>query len=167
MVGFAVLGLTATGLVYTALQGLRSSHQNVMRTTAFASAQSFLEQIKVLPEEDLIAAIESPGSIALPTRSIQTTSGDTSDPIYLNDPSATSLGENHKAIVVDLKNGAGGTQTEVIMDMWFDVDITQFSEASGYYISMEFTYEIRGLRYVPRHTNSLRLVRASEWSNSR
>jgi|TARA_B110000037_G_scaffold160420_1_gene181148 type II secretory pathway pseudopilin PulG len=38
MVGFAILGITATGLVYTALQGLRSAHQNVMRTTAYATA---------------------------------------------------------------------------------------------------------------------------------
>lgn len=165
MVGFAILGITATGLVFTALQGLRSAHQNVMRTTAFATAQSFLEQIKVIPEEDLRAALAAPTKTPLPTRSLRASSAEVMDPIYLSDPSANSDGENHKSIVVDLKDGSNGQQKEVIMDMWFDVDITRFGQASGYFISMDFTYEIRGIRYVPRHQNSLRLVRASEWAN--
>ena len=106
MVGFAIFSIVAMGLSTSAIFSMRMAHLNVMRTTAFASAQGFLEQIKVIPEEDILAAINDPDKVPLPTRSISVlqmgSAIDIDDPIFLEDPNATTKGQNFKQIVVDI-----------------------------------------------------------------
>jgi type II secretory pathway pseudopilin PulG len=163
MVGFVIFGILCMSLTTTAIHSLTVAHQNVMQTTAYATAQSFLEQIKVMPEATLVAALKNPEATTVPTRSIAPNALDVDDPIFLEDPnSAKNGGQNHKSIVVDLR---GADQSEpVYLDMWFDLDIKRFSEASGFIITLNFAYEIRGIHYAPRRLGRLSVVRTAEWS---
>jgi hypothetical protein len=165
MVGFGIFTILCLSLSVTAIHSLRLAHDNVMQTTAFATAQSFLEQIKVLPESTLRDALENPTTVPLPTRSIAPNANDIDDPMFLEDlNAATRRGQNHKAIVVDLRGDASAS--EVLLDMWFDLEVIPFSEASGFLVTLEFSYEIRGTRYAPRRTDRLSIIRSSVWSTS-
>ena len=166
MVGFGIFALVCLSLSVTAIHSLTLSHQNVMETTAYATAQSFLEQIKVLPEQTLVEALEKPSAVPIPTRSIAPNALDVDDPMFLEDPNAaTTGGQNHKAIVVDLRGDQ--QKQEVFLDMWFDLEIKRFSSTSGFLVSLAFAYEIRGVRYAPRRTGKLSIVRTAEWSEAK
>lgn len=175
MVGFAIFSIIAMGMSLTAILSLKISHLNVMRTTAYASAQAFLEQIKVIEEDDIIAALADPDVVPIPTRTVSSLHGGTDDEgnatiyhddtLYLDDPYATAKGENHKQIVIDLK-GVGSKTREVTMDVWYDLDITEFTFSNGYIIELGFTYEINGLRSVPTQQGRLSIMRTSQTGSS-
>lgn len=169
MVGFGVFSVVAVGLSVTAIFSLRMSHQNVLRSTAYAAAQGFLEQLKVVPEEAIEDALANPATVPLPTRSISFTGADSvvdeDDPLYLQDVNASSSGSNHKLIVVDLK-GDGDDATEVSMEMWYDLAITPLTHAKGYLVELDFTYEMSGVRYSPRLHGRLSMVRTTQWGES-
>lgn len=170
MTGMAVFAVLALGLMSTVMYSLRSSQLNVMKNTAYATAQGFLEQIKSLPEPVLIEAINDPTGTPLPTKSVSAlqTGGilHVNDPIYLDDPSPHANGENHKEILIDIRKTGSGSSDAVVMDMWFDVDITQLTQARGYEIRIDFKYKGRGMDLIPAQTNSVRIIRTSGSSNS-
>lgn len=169
LIGFMVFTLLALGLTATALFNYRHAHFNIMKNTAYATAQGFLEQIKSIPESSLSAAIADPTGTPVPTRSVSASSGGgithVDSPLYLSDPSKTSRGENYRKILIDLREESNGTFTDVYMDMWFDLDITRLASANGYAISIEFQYENPALKAITPQTETVRIIRTSGTSN--
>lgn len=169
MIGFVVFTILALGLTSTALHNLRSAQMNIMKNTAYSAAQGFLEQLKSIPESAILEAIADPSGSPLPTRSISADgSGGVThidSPLYLTDPAATSDGENHRRILVDLRDDGNGGITEVFMDMWFDVNISKLTTSRGYLIEIEFTYSHPALSYLPRQIDSVRGIRTSGAEN--
>lgn len=171
MIGMLVFSILALSLTAMALHNLRSSQLNIMKNTAHATAQGFLEQLKSLPESNLLDALAAPTTVPLPTRSISAdlvNAGVTQveSPLYLEDPLPTARGENYRRILIDLKEGANGTETEVFMDMWFDVNVTRLTTSRGYLITIEFLYQCPGMAFIPSQEDSVRVVRTSGSSNS-
>lgn len=170
MIGFGIFSLLALSLTATALHTLRSAQLNIMRNTAYTTAQGFLEQLKSIPESSLRAAIADPEGTPIPTRSVSALNASgvvhVDSPLYLNDPAATEKGSNYRKILLDMQEGDGGSVNAVHMDMWFDLDITPLGSSRGYLIELNFSYESPGISYVPPQNNSVRIIRSGGASNS-
>lgn len=170
MIGFMVFSILALSLTATALHTLRSAQLNIMRNTAFATAQGFLEQLKSIPESSIRAALADPEGTPLPTRSVSAAHASginhIDSPLYLDDPHATAQGSNHRKILLDLREQDDGSFSEVTMDMWFKLEITPLSSSRGYLIEIEFSYESPGIDYVPPQRSSVRIIRSGGSSNS-
>lgn len=168
MVGFVLFSMLATGLSMTAIHSLRLAQINVMKSTAYATAQSFMEQIKVVPADAIEASLADPLTVPLPTRSISmegsSAGTEIDDPLYLVYPGVQDT-TNHKRIVVDLREDAEGTRA-VHLDMWIDVELTHLTAGQGYLVEMDFRYEIPGVGG-PQRSGALRMVRTQRWGQSR
>lgn len=140
---FGILALALTGLVQ---YSVGSSQRNIIRSTAFTVAQGYLEQIKSLEASKLRLSLADPSGTPLPTRSISALSSDVvkDDPLYLEDPSPHADGQNHKQVLVDIKD-LNGTETPVYMDMWFDVDMDELDIGNGFLITINFSFRFTGL----------------------
>lgn len=169
LIGFMVFTVLALGLTSAALFNYRHAHFNIMKNTAYATAQGFLEQMKSIPESSITAAMANPSGSPLPTRSVSAidTGGIThvDSPLYLSDPASTARGENYRRILIDQREESNGTFTDVYMNMWFDVDITRLSSANGYAITIEFQYENPAMRAISPQTETIRVIRTSGTSN--
>lgn len=169
MIGVLVFTLLGIGLTAMALYNYRSAQINIMKNTAYATAQGFIEQIKSIPETSIKEAIASPSSSPLPTRSVSAlnTGGVThvDSPLYLSDPAATAKGENHRRILIDQREDTNGQIRDIYMDMWFDVNISRLTSASGYKIEITFDYENPSMATYDPLPNTLRMIRTSGTSN--
>lgn len=168
MIGFGLFTLLATGLSMTAIHSLRLAQVNVMKTTAHATAQGFLEQIKVLPADAIEESLGDPEWIPLPTRSISMEGNDagteTQDPLYLSFGNSPRF-RNHKRVVVDLREDNNGVHA-VYLDMWIDLEVTHLMGGQGYLIELDFRYVIPAVGDREREA-SLRMVRTQRWGQSR
>lgn len=169
MIGFIVFSILALGITATAIHNLRSSQQNIMKNTAYSVSQGFAEQIKSIPESDLLASIAEPEVVPLPTRGIAATAHgsavDVDSPLYLKDPNATADGENHRQILIDLREEPSGDISEVYMEMWFDVDVTRLKTSRGFLIQVDFKYKHPALSHLGTLTNTVRMVRTAGAEN--
>lgn len=160
MFGLVVFGALSLGMTSLVIHSMRSAHSNIMRNTAYTTAQSFLEQIEgSIAEVDLVAALDDPTVASIPTKSVSSAKdlnkGGTVDPIFLNDPSPSAKGPNHKQILIDLKDN----HAAVLMDMWFDIKITELQHGEGYFITLEFWFESAGMPSIPTQHGVLQTIR--------
>jgi len=149
MTVFAMLALSITAAV---IQSQQLSQNNIVLNTAYTVAQGYLEQIKTLASVEIDNALADEDGVSLPTKSISAVSGsniEVDDPIFLDGPdrslSGKSDGSNHREVLIDLRENDDGSQREVTMDMWVDVDITPVENQSySHAITVDFEVQLRG-----------------------
>lgn len=164
MLGMTILVMLSLGLTAAVLFSVKSATYNVMKNTAYTTAQGYLEQIKSLPAPALAAAVSNPSSIPLPTKSISSlqVSGpvvETTDPLYLIDTSAGGGHPNHKQILVDMRK-ENGVDKKIVMDMWFQVGVTPINAGRGYFIEMTFWFDYPAIRFLKPKPGVLGIVRS-------
>lgn len=160
MIVFLIL---AMGITSAALHARKIAHHNILKNTAHTIAQGYLEQIKSISRTDIENAINDPAGTPLPTQSVSAIdvgSVAEHDPLFLNGPEPAILdqadGSNHKEILIDLIPVEGGTDEELTMDMWLDLDINSIG-TNSYEVRILFVYESRGYGGGPNR-GSVRMI---------
>ena len=207
MVGMATFTLLSLGITAAVLQSRRLSQLNVLRTSAYTVAQGYMEQIFSINAADLETASETwvAGRAPIPTEAVNSLTANASlveksDPLYVSPyatpypttwngtsvnitaRTGTSLTNdiwNCKQIMVDLStNSTGGNATPIIMNEWFDVQVsrawTQITSGNttswqipqspaepGYFlVKMDFQFSCPGWPTVGNLSGSLRMSRS-------
>jgi len=161
--GLLVLSFFCGGITAMVLFSLRSSHANIMKNTAYTTAQGFLEQIESLPEMDIQAALDDPANVPLPTvgiSAIQTGNIQFSEPLYLDDNDPSTIQDlNYKEVLVDIKRKEGQADKLITMDIWLTVTMEPLSLGPGQFVSIAFEYESKGTTQIGRRSGFVQTVR--------
>lgn len=149
VVAMTIFTMLALSITASVIQSQRISQNNILINTGFTIAQGYLEQIKSIAPSEIEAALLDPEGTPLPTQSISAlkeTETEIDDPLFLDGPDRNlggqTDGSNKKEVLLDLKESPDGTQREVTMDAWFDVDIEDM-ENQSYSYSIEIHFEVR------------------------
>ncbi|MDX2110809.1 MAG: type II secretion system protein [Verrucomicrobiota bacterium] len=147
LMALAILSMVAMAVVGNVILATKMAHANVMNTTATATAQSFLEQIKSMQDSEITAALNAPGSVPLKTISLSAllknaethnAQDDTMD-ISIYDPLYLGI-INEKKIMIDQRDNK-----PVTMTMKLRVNITPMTNGYGYLIELFYSSEFGGL----------------------
>ncbi len=152
MVAMTIFAMLALSITAAVIQSQRISQNNIIVNTGYTAAQGYLEQIKSLPYSAIEAALDDPDEVPLPTKSISVLAGsdtEVEDPIFLDGPDRTlsgqSDGSNKRDIMIDLKENDDGSVREIVMDAWFDIDISPLENRShSHAITVNFEVRLRG-----------------------
>ena len=77
VIALAILGMVLMAFTGAILISQKLASQNLLRTSAYLAAQSYLDQIRSMPAATLNQAINNPNKYPLPTKGISTESGTT------------------------------------------------------------------------------------------
>ena len=198
MVGMATFTLLSLGITAGVMQSRRLSQLNVLRTSAYTVAQGYMEQMLSINSGNLESASEPwvNGRPAIPTEAVNSLTANASlveqsDPLYVSPyatpypagvnitaRTGTSLTNdiwNCKQIMIDMStNSTGGNATPVVMDEYFDVQISrawtqvggvwqipQSPSQPGYFlIKIDFQFKSPGYPAVGWLTGTLRMSRS-------
>ncbi|MFP4351357.1 MAG: prepilin-type N-terminal cleavage/methylation domain-containing protein [Puniceicoccaceae bacterium] len=153
MIAMVIFMMLALGITQAVLQSTRIAQNNIVRNTAYTAAQGYLEQIKSLPFQAILDALDDPEETPLPTMSISALDAvqlEVSDSLFLDGPDEPLAGQedgsNFREILIDLREVEGGEDPrEITMDTWFDVDIEDVSHHSySHAITIRFEARLRG-----------------------
>jgi len=107
MMAMGIFALAAVGITATVVQTQKISKINLVRNTAYTVAEGYLEQMKNITAEELLASLEDPENTPLPLKSITAIDGEKTeadDPLYLEQ-------KNKRQVLADIvTNAKGGTQ---------------------------------------------------------
>ncbi len=180
IIAMAIVTILGMAVMANVALTTKMAHANVLKNTAVATAQSFLEQIRSLDDSFIEDALANPSGVPLPTKSINaitkvsTTSSESppeestilevQDPVYLNDPAGDGTKQNQKEILVDIRTDpeSNTVDKKITMKMWMDVNVSRLTEGKGYFIEMIYTYEAAGLTnaFVPKRPLRLYTVKS-------
>ncbi len=152
MVAMTIFTMLAVGITASVIQSQVIAQNNIVRNTAYTVAQGYLEQIKSLSLAEVEAALADTDETPLPTMSVSALKEDdveVEDPLFLDGPDRSlkgrSDGSNFREILIDLQEKPDGTARSVVLDTWFDVDITPVEERSySHAITVHFEVALRG-----------------------
>ncbi len=146
MVAMGIFMLLALGLTAGVFQARRLAEGNIVRNTSFTVAQGYLEQIKSMSADEMQASIADPSGTPIPTMSVSAQATgvvEIDDPLFLTgadtSPSGTA-GTNYKTILIDLQPDTSGNEKELLLDVWFDLEITQVGTRT-YQTVLDFEYQ--------------------------
>ena len=122
MVGLTLLGVFMSGIIGSVRLSTILAEKTIYESSAVNVAQGYLEQIKSLPYEDVLLAIQDPTKYKLETMSptysasMQATVFD--EPLSI-DPSQQP---NERNIMIDVRDSGAGTIIEMPIKLWVTVD---------------------------------------------
>lgn len=157
-----VLALSILGTVLVAFTGAilisqKVANQNLLRTSAYLAAQSYLDQVRGMPAATLNKSIDNPNKYPLPTVGVSVESGNEpngSDPLYLNKA-------NSKTLLVDTEAKRGGKSYERTLNMLLTPIIRDQSPTmEAYEIRIDFSYETQYRRTTKQIYGSVRFLKA-------
>lgn len=157
----AMIALTILGIVLMAFTGAilisqKLATENLMRTSAYLAAQSYLDQIRSMPSMVLNQSIDSPTKYALPTQRVsmeaeKSPSGQ--DPLYLNKI-------NDKTILIDAETKQGGKTYTRTLDISITPKIKDLSPTlNAYEIQLDFSYKARHTRTTSHQNGNVRFLK--------
>lgn len=182
IIAMAIVTILGMAVMANVALATKMAHANVLKNTAVATAQSFLEQIRSLEDSYIDESLASPSGVPLPTKSINAITKvaigegeeggaveqvvlEVEDPVYLSDPSGDGSKQNEKEILVDIRTDpdTNNVTKKITMKMWMDVNISRLNLGRGYFIEMIYTYEATGLSnaFVPKRPQRLFTVKSS------
>ncbi|MGF1483446.1 MAG: prepilin-type N-terminal cleavage/methylation domain-containing protein [Opitutales bacterium] len=164
MVAMAIFIMVSLGITAGVFQARRLAESNIVRNTAFTVAQGYLEQIKSMSANEMLDAIGNPSATPLPTMSISALATgvvEIDDPLFLTgtDTSPSGVaGTNAKTVLIDLQPDDGGTEREMVLNVWFDLQISQVGVRT-YQTILDFEYQSPNI-FAARElrTGSVRMV---------
>ena len=144
MDGLTLLGVFMTGILGSVRLSTILAETSIYESTASNVAQGYLEQIKSLPYEDVLLAIQDPVNYQLQTISpsydttLQATIFD--EPITINPTSQPNL----RDIMIDVRDGGKGTVIEMPMKFWVTVEDrnTGTSPINALEIKILYSYQL-------------------------
>ncbi|MGF1449314.1 MAG: type II secretion system protein J [Opitutales bacterium] len=164
MIAMAIFMLLALGLTAGVFQARRLAESNIVRNTAFTVAQGYLEQIKSMSADELQAALANPNGTPVPTMSVSAQATgviEIADPLFLTGSDTSPSGRaatNLKTILVDLQPDEAGDAQELLLDVWFDLNVTQVGQRT-YQTVLDFEYQSPNILAVRElRSGSVRMV---------
>ena len=161
MIATFLFAIVAGGITAMVVQSQKIAQTNVIKNVAYATAESYLEQIKELPRSMIESALANPSTVPLPVTTISTSTlgqVDTTDTLYLNQANQKNIllaiddtdPSNLKPLTVSI------TLTPTIVDL---NDPSYGPNAiSAFMIQIDFTYEARHLRGIATQSGSVRAL---------
>lgn len=144
MVGLTLLGVFMTGILGSVRLSTLLAESTLYESTSINVAQGYLEQIKSLPYEDLLLAVQDPASFPLETisPSYDTTHQSTvfDDPISI-DPTQQP---NERTVVIDVRGDGNGTVIEMPVRLWVSIEDknTGTDPVNALEIKIEYAYQL-------------------------
>tara|TARA_B100000989_G_C19488614_1_gene448697 strand:+ start:521 stop:1066 length:546 start_codon:yes stop_codon:yes gene_type:complete len=155
MIAMLVLGIVAFGFTGSLILSQKLATENLIRTSAYTIAQSYLDQIRLMPAGTLNQSINNSKKYPLPTRGISEDAKENivkEDPLYLKQ-------RNQKTIIIESETKDGKTKNRT-MNLYLTPRITDLKPAmNAYEIVLDFEYEARHLRGTSTRKGSLRFYK--------
>lgn len=131
MIAMSILTIFLTSVISASLLSRRISEGNIYENTAMTVAQGYMEQIKSIEYDIIVAASESGGQIPLPTKSVSAlltgSQIEIEDPLYVGD-------YNEKEVMIDLRTddyeSESGDKKVITMDFKIKPVITDLDNGS-------------------------------------
>jgi len=187
LVSMFLFSAMSVGMASLIIQSQRVAQLNVMRNTAFAVAQGYMEQILSMDPSQIDAATNPSSSSSrppLPTQSVsafelmQVGTIQKSDPLYVSPMASIPAGNttivrrtdisgndiwNIKSVLIDIRNANTATPTLITMTMWIDVNIlrdyTTTPTPPWLLIKIDFQYQSSASLHAKPIMGSIRMAR--------
>jgi prepilin-type N-terminal cleavage/methylation domain-containing protein len=143
MVGLALLGVFMSGIFGSVRLSTVLAETTIYDSTSSIVAQGYLEQIKSLPYEDLLLAVQDPANQSLKT--LSPTYSSSHQASIMDSPLSIAAGSqpNERTITLDARNNTG---TVITMPMRFWVTITDLnvgaSPVNALEIKIKYAYKL-------------------------
>lgn len=146
MVGLTLLGVFMTGILGSVRLSTILAETSIYESTAANVAQGYLEQIKSLPYEDVLMAVQDPSNYQLETMSpfydssLQVTVFD--KPLTIDPNNQPNL----RDIMIDVRNGGTGAVIEMPMKFWVTVEDrnTGSNPINALELKIVYSYQLPG-----------------------
>lgn len=156
VIALAILGMVLMAFTGAILISQKLASQNLLRTSAYLAAQSYLDQVRSMPAATLNRSINNPSTYPLPTQGISTEADDSpsaQDPLYLNTI-------NKKTILVDIAAKRGGTSYKRMLELRITPKVKDKSPGlEAYEIKIDFSYEAKHMRTISYQSGSVRFLK--------
>ena len=176
VIAVGVLATFCAGILSMVIFSMQVAHLNVMRNTAFTTAQGFLEQIESLRTFNIQDALADPENVPLPTvglSALDTNALEINNPLYINDGNpSTTQDLNRKSILLESKEvGVDQNGNPIFEDVTMEMEFTVTVEPStattdagdtlliAYMITIDYRYETPNVMGSPVRSGRVQTIR--------
>lgn len=156
IIALAILEMVLMAFTGSILLSQKLASQNLLRTSAYLAAQSYLDQVRGMPAATLNRSINNPSKYPLPTQGVSTEAGST--PNGQDPPLPKKI--NKKTILVDTEAKRGGTPYKRMLEIRITPKIENKSPAiDAYEIQIDFSYAAKHLRTSSYQNGNVRFLK--------